>query len=69
MRKRGNKKVVSLSHEDICCPNCGRMMTAVLAKDAGWLEFTDSGRADGNEVLAYSCMRDDCLEGQYQKAA
>jgi hypothetical protein len=46
MRKRGNKKVVGLSHEDICCPNCGRMMTAVLAKDAGWLEFTDSGRAD-----------------------
>ena len=64
---KGNRVTV----KEIVCPRCGRLMTAILSRDAGWLPMTDSGHADGNEVLGYCCMRDDCLEGAYgmRKAA
>lgn len=60
-------KVARLRTADICCPRCARMMTAVLAKDAGWVPMADtpSGYADGDEVLGYSCQRDDCLDGAF----
>lgn len=60
-------KISHLVHSDVCCPRCHRQMTAVLMKDAGFVRMTDRGYEDGNEVLAFSCMRDDCLDGAYDE--
>lgn len=57
---KGKKSVTKFE-----CPRCGRLMTAILSGDAGWLPMTDNGHADGNEVLGYHCLRDDCLDGCY----
>lgn len=43
------------------CFRCRRIMTPLLARDAGYLE---PGH-DPNKLLAYSCERDDCLDGKF----
>jgi len=45
-------------------------MEAIRQKDAGWLKpiAEAPGREDGEEILGYACMNEDCLEGKFDLA-
>ena len=55
--------------EIIPCPRCGHPMEVIRQKDAGWLlPIAEApGREDGEDILGYSCMRQACLDGAYDK--
>lgn len=55
--------------ETVPCCRCGRPMSAIRQKDAGWLKSIARapGREDGEEILGYACFEDDCLNGAYDK--
>ena len=56
--------------EKIPCYRCGHLMEAIRQKDAGWLKpiAEAPGREDGEEILGYACMNEDCLEGKFDSA-
>lgn len=55
--------------EELYCEKCGARLEAIRVKHAGWLRLTAEapGREDGEDILGYSCMNSDCLDGQFDK--
>jgi len=53
--------------EKIPCFRCGQPMAVIRQKDAGWLKPISEapGREDGEDILGYACMNEDCLDGKF----